>query len=524
MTDKLTTETTNVTQAVRESYEQLAGIIASAMNAIITVNAAQQIVMFNQAAEKMFGVAEQEALQQSLDRFIPARFHTAHHRHIDNFGETKVSNRKMGVLGAVYGIRANGEEFPVEASISHTEVGGRKFFTVIMRDLTEQKKLEAQLLRAQRMESIGTLAGGIAHDLNNILSPVLMATQTLQLKITDPDALKWLQIMQENVQRGADLVKQVLFFARGIDGERVLLQVKHLIKEIVKILNETLPKSVAIKYSIEEELWPVIGDATQIHQVLMNLCVNARDAMPKGGTLTLNAENKIVDEGYARLNLDARPGRFVHLTITDSGEGIAAEHLDRIFEPFFTTKEKGKGTGLGLSTSLSIIKSHQGFINVYSEPGQGTQFNIFLPAAEETETISTETPSATLPMGNGELILVADDEANIREITQGVLESFGYRVITAGDGTAALALYAAHQSEIAVVLTDMMMPFMDGPATIRALQHMNPQVKIIACSGIAADKKLADAMQAGVKYFLTKPISLEKLLKTVAEVIKTRGR
>ena len=326
------------------------------------------------------------------------------------------------------------------------------------------------------------------------------------------------------MQRGADLVKQVLFFARGIDGERVLLQVKHLIKEIVKILNETLPKSVAIKYSIEEELWPVIGDATQIHQVLMNLCVNARDAMPKGGTLTLNAENKIVDEGYARLNLDARPGRFVHLTITDSGEGIAAEHLDRIFEPFFTTKEKGKGTGLGLSTSLGIIKSHQGFINVYSEPERGTQFNIFLPAAEETETISTETPSATLPMGNGELILVADDEANIREITQGVLESFGYRVITAGDGTAALALYAAHQSEIAVVLTDMMMPFMDGPATIRALQHMNPQVKIIACSGIAADKKLADAMQAGVKYFLTKPISLEKLLKTVAEVIKTRGR
>jgi signal transduction histidine kinase/CheY-like chemotaxis protein len=425
----------------------------------------------------------------------------------------------MGRLGAISGLRANGEEFPMEASISQVETEGQKFYTVILRDITEKKRLEAQFLRAQRMESIGTLAGGIAHDLNNLLAPMLMAVQMLQLKFTDEQSQKMLQLLRANAERGADMVRQILSFARGVEGERLALQPRHLIKEVIKILQETLPKSIEITFHLAPDLWPIVGDATQLHQVLMNLCINARDALPHGGKLHIKAENKVLDETYAQMIPEAKAGRYVLLSIQDNGMGIVPEHLTRIFDPFFTTKEKGKGTGLGLSTVQGIVRGHGGFVNVYSEVGRGTEFRIHLPALEAGQIEQIQIPNPELPAGHGELILVVDDELAIREVTKATLEAFNYQVLVASDGTEALALYAQHGAEIKVVLTDMMMPYLDGPATIRALQKLNPNIKIIASSGLADNGKAAEAADLGIRHFLAKPYTADRLLKLLVEIL-----
>ncbi len=506
-------------EALQESEHRLASIIGSAMDGIITVDAQQRIVLFNTAAEKIFGYPSAEIIGQALDLLIPQRFHSAHRHHIDEFGQTQTTRRSMGKLGAISGVRASGEEFPIEASISQVEANGEKFYTVILRDITEKRRLEAQFLRAQRMESIGTLAGGIAHDLNNLLAPILMAVQMLQLKFTDEQSQKMLQLLRINAERGADMVKQILSFARGVEGDRLALQPRHLIKEVVKILKETLPKSIEISFYVGEDLWPITGDATQLHQVLMNLCINARDALPHGGKLHIKAENKVLDETYAQMIPEAKAGRHVLLTIRDNGFGIPPEHQSRIFDPFFTTKETGKGTGLGLSTVQGIVRGHGGFINVYSEVGKGTEFRIHLPALAPAQIEQVQIVNPELPAGRGELILVVDDELAIREVTKATLEAFNYRVLTASDGTEALALYAQQGNEIKVVLTDMMMPFLDGPATIRALLKLNPNVKIIASSGLADNGKAVEAGDLGIRHFLAKPYTADRLLKLLAEIL-----
>jgi two-component system cell cycle sensor histidine kinase/response regulator CckA len=510
-----------IASSLRFSEARLAGILASAMDAIITVDEQQHIVLFNSAAEKMFNCPASDAMEQPLDRFIPARYREAHREHIHKFGETQVTQRTMGKLRQLSGLRSDGEEFPIEASISQVNAEGQKLFTVIIRDITEKKKLEAQFLRAQRMESIGTLAGGIAHDLNNVLSPILTAVELLQMRFPDESSQRLLNILHTNAVRGAEMIKQVLSFARGVEGDYIPLQPSHLIKEIIKILADTLPKNIAITYSVSPDLWNVAGDATQLHQVLMNLCVNARDAMTEGGELRIEAENLEIDEHYARMNIEARAGQFVGITVADNGSGISQQNLSKIFDPFFTTKEQGKGTGLGLSTVASIVRSHGGFLSVYSELNRGSQFKICLPAVESAQSSAQQTSRRDLPVGNGELILVVDDETSVREIAKEALETFGYKVLTASDGTEALAVFAQHLEEVVCVITDMMMPFMDGPATIRALRKLRPQLKIIATSGLKANGKAAEAANLGVTTFLQKPYTAEALLKTLAGELKS---
>ncbi|MEZ5429065.1 MAG: response regulator [Pyrinomonadaceae bacterium] len=391
-------------------------------------------------------------------------------------------------------------------------------YIAIRYDITEQKRTEEHLLRAQRMESIGTLAGGIAHDLNNILGPILMSVDMLQLNQPDKETARWLGVIRENAERGADLVKQVLTFARGMKGERISVQLKHIVKDLVKVLRETLPKSIAVKFDIEPDLWTISADPTQIHQVLMNMSINGRDAMPAGGTLTIAARNLYLDENYARMNFDAEAGNYVLLTISDTGSGMADEIKSRIFDPFFTTKEIGKGTGLGLAIAQSIVKSHGGFVNVYSEPEKGTKFSIYLPVAESEKERLGESDEKHFPKGKGQLILVVDDEKNIREITRATLEKFNYRSITAEDGTEALALYAPQSEEIDLVLTDIAMPHLDGFGLIRALKKMNPGLRIAAMSGLLNDDQTAELEALGVDALLIKPYTADNLLKTLAEI------
>jgi signal transduction histidine kinase/CheY-like chemotaxis protein len=398
--------------------------------------------------------------------------------------------------------------------------GHPKSVLAINTDVTEKKKIEAQFMRAQRMESIGTLASGIAHDLNNILAPIMMSIDILKSDSDSPETKQILETIGVSAKRGADIVRQVLTFARGMEGERIEVQPKHLLNDLENIIKDTFPKDIRLQFSIPNDTWTILGDPTQVHQILLNLCVNARDAMPNGGSLTVGVQNSVLDDQYVAMNIQAKPGRYVNITVTDSGTGMPPAIVDKIFEPFFTTKELNKGTGLGLSTVMAIVKSHEGVINVYSEPGKGTAFNVYLPAMElSTEARKEQSDQASLPRGNGEMILVVDDEASILTITGQTLQAFGYQVLTATDGAHAVAVYAKHEKEISVVLTDMMMPVMDGLAMIHALMRMNPAVKVIAASGLNANGNVAKVSGAGVKHFLTKPYTAATLLKTMRAIL-----
>jgi PAS domain S-box-containing protein len=416
-------------------------------------------------------------------------------------------------------VRKDGGRVPVLVGAATFEDNRDDGFCFVL-DLTDRKKLEQQFLRAQRMDSIGTLAGGIAHDLNNMLTPIIMSLQLFHLRFPDTESKDLIEMIHASAQRGADMVRQLLSFARGVEGRRVEVQVKHLVREIEQIANDTFLKHIQITTSMPPNLATVLGDPTQLHQLLLNLAVNARDAMPNGGTLVISAENVELDEQYAGLNIDARPGPYVLLSVRDSGTGIPQEVIEKIFDPFFTTKEVGKGTGLGLSTSLAIVKNHCGFIRVYSEPGIGTTFMVYLPANTGTVTAGEEQLVVEMPRGNGELILVLDDEGTVREITEQTLETYGYRAISAADAAQALSIFARQQEEIAVVLTDMMMPVMDGPATIQILQKMKPGVKIIAVSGMATSERGAQLAKLGVHYFLSKPYTAEMLLLALRDILR----
>jgi len=419
-------------------------------------------------------------------------------------------------------IRKDGTRLPVLVGAAAFEDNPEEGLCFVL-DLTERKKLEQQFLRAQRMESIGTLAGGIAHDLNNLLAPVTMGLGLLKQYGLDPQALHVVETMELSTKRGADLVKQVLSFARGVEGSRTPLQLTPIVREIESIVLNTFPKNVVLETKIAPDLGMVMADATQINQVLLNLCVNARDAMPDGGRLKLMVQNVQIDSQYAIMHRGMAPGRYVLIQLIDTGCGIPKELIDRIFEPFFTTKELGKGSGLGLSTVLGIVRSHGGFVNVYSEPGKGSTFKLYLPALTDGVGADAADPRPdALPRGRGELVMVVDDETSILDITKQTLQAFGYKVITAEDGALAVGLYALHRDEISVVLTDMMMPVMDGPSLIAALRRLNPKVRIIAASGLNTNGNMVRATTLGVNHFLDKPYSADAMLQ-ILKVILSDG-
>ncbi|MFB2877835.1 response regulator [Floridanema aerugineum] len=400
----------------------------------------------------------------------------------------------------------------VKSSLFCDQIGKPVRMIGIHMDITEKKQLEAQFLRAQRLESLGTLASGIAHDLNNILTPILAVVQLLPLKLPNlnNNTQQLLKTLESSAQRGADLIKQILSFARGVEGKRVNLQIHHLLFEIEQIIHQTLPKSIDIHSNIPANLWTISGDTTQLHQVFMNLCVNARDAMPEGGNLQIIAQNFMVDEQYARMHIDAKVGAYVVVTVADTGMGIPPEIIHRVFDPFFTTKEVGKGTGLGLSAVLGIVKSHGGFIDVQSEVNKGSVFKVFLPAIE-SPTQETD-DDLELLTGEQELILVVDDEAAITEITKTTLETYNYRVLTASDGIEAIALYAEYKDEIAGVLMDIMMPTMDGTTIIPLLRRLNPNVYVLAMSGLNSTEVVSQVQKLGFQGFLSKPFTTKELL------------
>lgn len=386
-------------------------------------------------------------------------------------------------------------------------------------DVTERKAIDAQFLRAQRMESLGTLAGGIAHDLNNVLTPILMAVDLLRLNRDVRLRERALESIEECARKGAEMVRQVLSFARGLEGRRVEVEVESLIREVAGIANDTFLKAIDIRVEVAPDLPRVTGDPTQLHQVLLNLCVNARDAMPRGGVLWIRATRRHLGQADVASHTGVEPGQFVAVAVQDTGTGMPPEVLDRIFEPFYTTKEPGRGTGLGLSTSLAIVRSHGGFFDVTSREGSGTEFTVYLPAAASAGAPGEAAHREEAPRGHGELILVVDDEALIREVTRQILEAYGYRVELAANGEEGVAQYARLRGDVALVLTDMMMPVMDGAALIAAIHALDPAARIIAVSGLTVDPGLPP--EANVRH-LTKPYSRQELLQAIQSMISSR--
>jgi PAS domain S-box-containing protein len=489
----------------QQKISEQAALLDIATDAILVRDFQSQVLFWNKGAERMYGWLSTEVIGKDLHEILyPAETRQQLEVPLKSVIESG------SWQGELYQVTKSGQKIVVASrwTLMRDPAGKPKSILSVDTDITEKKQLQEQFFRTQRLESLGTLAGGIAHDLNNILTPIMAAAQLLQGKIFQDEERsgQLLTLVEINAKRGAALVKRILSFARGYKGEPTIIQVQYLISEIIQIAKHTFPKSIEFSTVIPKDIWAIAGDTTQLHQVLMNLIINARDALPDGGNIKISVENKFIDEAYTKMNLDAKVGDYIVITVADNGIGIPPEILDRIFEPFFTTKEVNAGTGLGLSTVLDIIKTHNGLIKVSSNVGRGSKFDLFLPAVEVTQAIGME--DLDLLPGQGELILIVDDEAEIREIATIILENHNYKILTASNGIEAIALYAEHKHQINGVVMDIMMPEMDGITAIRSLQKMNPQVQIIVCSGLNSMEVFAQAV-------LSKPYTARELLNSL---------
>jgi PAS domain S-box-containing protein len=505
-------------RAAETRIREQARLIDLARDAIVACDLDGTIRFWNKGAEHLYGWTTKEAVGQ----FAPKLFTPMFAPEWEKFCQTVVE--KGGWEGERQHRTKPGGEIDVYLRVSLVGDPGQPPPTLLIfgTDITEKKQLEEKFLRAQRLESIGTLAGGVAHDLNNVLSPIMLAIPLVRLRVTDALTLRLLDTIETSASRGAQIVRQILTFARGPHAQKMAVQTRHLVKEIAEIAQETFPRNIAIEVDFPRTLWLVEADTIKLHQVFMNLCVNARDAMPRGGKLTLHAENVELAAVDAARIANARPGRYVLWSIIDTGAGIPPEDLPRLFQPFFTTKAPDKGTGLGLSTVAGIVRQHDGFIHVASRVGEGARFDIYFPALEAGE--ETATPDE-LPIlrGHAEHVLVVDDEFAVRHICESLLTAYDYRVHTAQDGEEALTLLRQRLPEIELIVTDLLMPGMSGFEFIRTARNLNPEIKIIAISGFAGESGgdspppdvIADA-------FLPKPFTAEQLLQLVHEVLVGR--
>lgn len=514
--DEIVTFAVDETATRRAEYElkNQTLLLDNARDAIVLRDLDGYIRFWNEGARRLYGWSREEAVGRLMSELISTSADAsrpAADALVFACGEWQGELHQQTKAGAQIVVDSR-------CSLIPSAYSEPPMLLIINTDITERKLLERQLLHAQRLESLGTLAGGIAHDLNNILMPILMGCEYLRRAGVPPPGEETVDRISRSARRGAEIIRQLLTFARGRRVDSEMTNPGRLVAELERMLRETIPPSIEIETAVDPNIWSIACDPTQVLQVLLNLAVNARDAMPDGGILGIRAENVEVDAQYANMNPGASPGMYVLLSVSDTGTGIAPEEIERIFDPFFTTKELGAGTGLGLATVRSIVKNHGGFLNVYSEPG-ATVFKVCLPALYETAPQEDETVPPPVIPGNGELILVIDDELAILDVTAATLESFGYRVLTAADGSEGIALYAQNP-DVAVVITDMLMPVLDGPTTIRALRRLNPNVRVLGMSGFTGQRYVNQTTSGPMPdLMLQKPFRASDLLNAIRAVL-----
>lgn len=502
-------------RARKARLREQATLLEKANDAVMACNLDGRVSYWNQRAAAMTGWTIAEIQQQGIGDLL-------YEEAAGTLDAVLKAVRRRGEWSGELHLRTRtGPDKIVESrwTLVHDEQGHPTTILVLNTDVTEQRALHSQFLRLQRMESIGRLVGGIAHDLGNLLVPISLGVRVMQQRFgEDERAARTLQMMQQSAQRGSNMVKQVLAFARGVEGEQVVMAPSDVIDEVEQITRETFPPNIEILYAVADDLGVILGDATQLQQVLLNLSVNARDAMPEGGTLSIEAANITITEEDARRNLEAAVGNYIRISVRDTGVGIPPDVVDNIFEPFFTTKDIGKGTGLGLSTVYSIVKSHGGFVSVHSEVGVGTVFHLYLPQTEKERAPVVADSEEKGHEGQGELILLVDDEPNLRAAIADMLTDARYRVVTAINGNDALQTLTGQTQTVAAVITDISMPEMDGRALIRALRARNVSIPILATSG-RADHQVEEVMAAGATHFVAKPFAPEALLVLLRQVL-----
>ncbi len=492
-------------QRLREQAE----LLDKASDAIVVRDVDGHVTYWNHSAETLYGWSADDITGCRVREMLYAD-PSGHDRAMDALWQ---DGEWVGELRQV---DRDGRELRVEARWTLVlDDDAASSVLEIVTDVTARRLAEQQALRAQRMESLGTLASGMAHDLNNALSPILMAIQLLRDDPPESEREEMLDLVEETTRHSAELVQQVLGFARGVDGRRLPVDVAALVVDAARLVRDTFPPAIQWRADVEDGVPHVVGDATQLYQVLVNLCVNARDAMAEGGELVVRATRQELTELPVLAPPDAAPGTYVRLEVVDTGHGMPPEVVDRVFEPFFTTKETGRGTGLGLSTSLGIVESHRGFMEVTSAPGAGTRFVIHLPAS--TDRAAPVPPAARARPGRGEMILVVEDQPGVRHSTARALEANGYRVVTAADGEEAVARFGEHVDDVALVLTDMMMPGMDGAETVRRIRQVRPDVPAVITSGLVHEA--TDVTDRLAVPFLAKPYGTGQLLEAVGRAL-----
>jgi two-component system cell cycle sensor histidine kinase/response regulator CckA len=508
----------NITSRVEaeEHLRERAALLEKAHDAVVVLDLKDTVVFWNPAAERLFLWTASEAVGKQVSQLIYGEEQrSAFQRRRDEL----ILNGEWS--GEIKQRRKDGSE--ITSSSRWTLVRGSdgtpRTILEIHTDVTEKKLLDSKFLRIQRLESLGILAGGIAHDLNNVLAPIILSIQSLKRRWDDPASRNYLATLEESARRGAELIKEVLTFARGIEGDRVLISPENLVADVLKSASQTFPESVELESAVAKNLWTVIGDVSQLTQVLMSLAVNAKEAMAGGGRLSISAENVVVDDLFVKKNPESKPGVYVLFHVTDTGKGIPSSDLDKIFEPFYTTKTLGRGTGLGLSTALGIIKSHRGFILVESKIGFGTTFHVYIPAQlYETQEDKAETQREPRKKEGNAILVIGEDES-VRESTRTILEDRGYRALTAKDSLEATNIFAKHTGEIGIVVSDLLLPLNREKEMINALRAMNPNVSIIVLAGAPRSPHQSLEEVNGVQKVLTKPYTAESLLLAVNEVL-----
>jgi PAS domain S-box-containing protein len=505
--------------ALRESEEKYRTLIENSSDAVLIIDTNGYFSLVNKKFCEISGYSLEEVEGTHFSKLVhPEDLNLVMERNIKRLkGDNDIPNnyefRIIGKKGEVKYI-----DFSVSSIKKGNEIVG---IQGTARDITDRKKLEEQLLQSQKMESIGRLSGGIAHDFNNLLAAILPNAELIKMQ-TPPATMLYqcADAIKQAAERASELVKQFLSFSRQGKYKLVTFNPNKLIKETIKLLERTIGKDINIETDLEENLSGIDADETQIEQIILNLAVNARDAMPNGGKIVFSTRNVYLDENFCKTRVDLKPGYYVCISVRDTGTGIKKEFMDKIFDPFFTTKEVSKGTGLGLSVVYGIVKNHNGHVGVYSEVGKGTEFKIYLPVSEKAEVVEKPRQEEVIAGVGNETILVVDDEPVVLDVASSILKTLDYKVMVARDGLEAVEIYQSKYESIDLILLDMMMPRLDGRETFKRLKEINPKVRVLLSSGYSQDDRIQQALKEGVAGFIRKPYSIAELSKSVREVLK----